>query len=127
MFLTPCLLLLLTVCFGFAFFTSLALPLSLTFTAELAAELLDATGQPVGPWDDSTSSLNIKCVLKKSWPDRRFPNTFSVATELCGEYFLKGRVLGLALGNIDVVCLGFGQTCAFKESVSRYSGTSSPG
>lgn len=70
MFLTRCLLLLLMTCFVFVLFAFPALPLSMTFIGELAAELLDATGQSRwATWDGGTSSSDIKCVFKKSWPD----------------------------------------------------------
>lgn len=63
-FLTRCLLLLLSACFIFVPFAFLVLQLSAAFRGALQ----DAEGQRVGPWDDGTSSLNIKCVIKKSWP-----------------------------------------------------------
>lgn len=69
MLLTRCLLLpLLTACLIFVLFAFLVLPLPTAFRGELAAALQDASGQRVGPWDDGTSSLNIKCVIKTSEP-----------------------------------------------------------
>lgn len=69
----------------------------------------------VGPWDDGTSSSDLKCVFKKSWPDWWFPNTWLAATELCVEHFKKTESWALPCDILMQYVWGLDRHLLFKK------------
>lgn len=76
-FLSRCLLLLLAACFIFMLSALRAPPLSVAFTGEPAAELLDPTGQPRPASGPRRRILKHKTCARRSWLDQGgFPNAY---------------------------------------------------